>query len=121
MKKKKLLDKEENLARWIKFLLTPNEMEETDMKKDEALQKAKKEFDAIQQDEHERYLAELRMKHIMDSKAIQDYGYKTGKEEGIKQKAIEIAKNLLEKNISIEIIVETTGLTQEEVEKIKNA
>ena len=39
--------------------------------------------------------------------------------EGSKERSIQIAKNLLTKNISIEIISEATGLSLEEIEKIK--
>ena len=38
---------------------------------------------------------------------------------GEHKKAIETAKNLLKKNISAEIIAECTGLSLEEVQKIK--
>ena len=36
------------------------------------------------------------------------------------EKSIEIAKNLLDKNIDIEVIIETTGITKEELERLKN-
>ncbi|MBX4261265.1 hypothetical protein KTC96_06750 [Clostridium estertheticum] len=42
-----------------------------------------------------------------------------GREEGEIKKAIEIAKKLLRKGVSIDIIVESTDLTIEEVENIK--
>jgi predicted transposase/invertase (TIGR01784 family) len=42
-----------------------------------------------------------------------------GREEGQKEKAVEIAKSLLNKGISIDIIAETTGLAKEEIEKEK--
>jgi len=38
------------------------------------------------------------------------------KEEGKKEKALEIAKTMLSKGISIDIIVEATGITREEIE-----
>ena len=46
-------------------------------------------------------------------------GEKIGEKHGELKKSKEIAKKLLEKNISIEIIEETTGLTKEEIEKLK--
>lgn len=46
------------------------------------------------------------------------YFRKEGKEEGDKEKAIEIAKNLLKMNLSIEAICEATGLTLEEVKEL---
>jgi predicted transposase/invertase (TIGR01784 family) len=42
-----------------------------------------------------------------------------GKEEGEKQKAIEIARNLLELNLSMETICKATGLTEEEANSMK--
>ena len=38
---------------------------------------------------------------------------------GAKEKEIQIAKNLLKLNVKIETIIEATGLTKEEIEKIK--
>lgn len=75
---------------------------------------AKEELDKLRQNEREERLAELREKHIMDSHAIEKYGYNIGLEEGRK----EIAKKLLNKNISIKEIIEITGLTKEEIENI---
>jgi predicted transposase/invertase (TIGR01784 family) len=45
-------------------------------------------------------------------------GIKIGKEEGERQKAIEIAKNLLSLNLEIERIMQATGLTREEIERL---
>ena len=75
----------------------------------------------ISNDEHEQYLAEMRELYIMDQKAIEEYGYDKGLEQGleqVKQEKIKIAKKLKEREIPINIIVETTGLTPEEIEKI---
>ena len=46
-------------------------------------------------------------------------GLKEGLKEGIKVKALEVAKNMLLKNISIEDISEITGLIKEEIEQLK--
>ena len=50
-------------------------------------------------------------------------GIKEGKEKGIKQgikeKAIETAKNMLNKGLDIELISECTGLDIKEIEKLK--
>ena len=45
-------------------------------------------------------------------------GYEEGIEEGSKQKAYEIAKNMLEENIPIEAIVKFTKLSIEEIEQL---
>ncbi len=42
-----------------------------------------------------------------------------GIEQGTKQKAIEIVKKLLERNMEVDDIIEITNLTKEEVENLK--
>ena len=92
------------------------------MEENKEIVKAKKVLEEISQDEHERYLAELRQKYIMDKKAIEDAGYDKGLEAGIKQgikeQTIVIAKKLKEQNIDIDIISKTTGLTKEEIKEL---
>ena len=46
-------------------------------------------------------------------------GHELGLQEGREEKTVEIVKKLLNKNISLEIISETTGLSLEEVNKVK--
>lgn len=46
-------------------------------------------------------------------------GLREGKEEGIQESKIEIAKNLLSLNMSIEDISKATGLSIDEIEKLK--
>ncbi len=46
-------------------------------------------------------------------------GRKEGREEGAKQKSFDIAQRMLEKGIDIETISELTGLTEEEVSRLK--
>lgn len=102
-------DKEKNL--WLKFIENP---EVVKMSKNAEIQKAKKELEKISNDEHERYLAELREKYIMDQKATEDAGYDKGKKAGI----IEMAKEMLKKGLDIEMICDITKLTKEEIEKL---
>ena len=63
---------------------------------------------------------------MMDALPLHDArkaGLKEGMEKGLlageRKKAIETAKNLLKKNISAEIIAECTGLSLEEVKRLK--
>ena len=107
-------------------------MEENNKK----LKKAQKVLEEISQDEHERYLAELRQKYIMDQKAIEDAGYdkglKDGLEQGIEQgieQGVEqgknrqneiIAKKMKKQNIDIKVISEITGLSIKKIEGLKD-
>ena len=43
-----------------------------------------------------------------------------GKAEGIKEKTVEIARNMLKKKMSIKDISEITGLAEENIQKLKD-
>ena len=99
------------LQTWLKFIINPNEVEETDMEENEELKKAAEELEYISEDEHERFLAEQRMEFIRLEKDLKD----AGREEASK----EIARKMLAKNKPIEEIMEFTELTEEEIKKLK--
>ena len=107
---------------WTKFLLMPNELGVNEMSDNNAVKKAKEELDKIQNDEYEQRLAELRLKHILDTNSIESYGYEKGLAEGEAKGKIEtqkeIAKKLIEKGIPLENISEITGLSKEELENL---
>lgn len=108
---------------WTKFLINPDNLEENEMENNEDIKQAKEEVDKMKQSEYEARIAELRMKHIMDSKSIEEYGFdkglEKGKEEGKYQNQINIARKMLEKKIPIEEIAEITELTVEEIKALK--
>ena len=113
---------------WMMFLENPEDMEVTKiMEENENIKEAKEELDRISQDDILRrmaFKAELeRMDHAQlmyeakrDGKAE---GRVEGKTEGAKEEKVQIAKNLLKLNVKIETIIEATGLTKEEIEKIR--
>ena len=135
----------EKLDLWIKFIKNP---EVISMKnaEDTEIKKAKEVLEQISNDEYERYLADLREKMILDKKSLESYGYNKGLEDGLEQgiqqgieqgiqqgieqgiqqgiqqaskaKSIEIAKKLLAKKIDIETIIESTGLSKEEIQSL---
>ena len=118
------IDKKDKLTLWTTFIISPEKIGEKVMEENKDIKKAKEELEKLKQDKTAKELARLRMKHIMDQKAIQEYGYdegrKTGISEGRQDEKIKIAKKLLKMNLSIELITESTGLTKEEVEKLNN-
>ena len=89
----------------------------------EAINEAKEVLKEISSDARERRLAELRLKYIMDQKAVEEYGYDNGYDKGIEegksQRTQEIAKEMLKQKYTIEEIMSITGLSKEELEKIK--
>jgi len=59
------------------------------------------------------------IKRIRDNIAAMDYQYDKGKAEGENNKAIEIALNLLRQNLSLDLISSATGLSHDELNKLK--
>ena len=118
------------LADWVKFIINPKVIDMSN----EDVKKAKKVLDELSQDEHERHLAELHEKYIMDQKAVEAAGYdkglengmkqgleqgiKQGIEQGLEQGIKQTAKKLKDKGIDINIIHETTGLSIDEINNL---
>ncbi|MGB3651862.1 MAG: hypothetical protein WBA41_11720 [Rivularia sp. (in: cyanobacteria)] len=70
---------------------------------------------------YQKYLEDKRYEmSVIESAAVTGElrGRKEGKEEGMKQAKIEIAKSLKARGIEINLIVETTGLNLDEIEKL---
>lgn len=100
-------DVKTKLDGWIQFI--GNISEEgvnIAMKENEEIRKAKEELEYLTGDEEERRLAELREKAIRDE---------VTNINGTKR---EIAKKMKDKMIDLESIIEITGLTKEEIEKL---
>ena len=93
--------------------------------------KAKKVLEEISQDEHERYLAELREKYILDQNNIEATGYdkglkqgkkegiKKGREEGKEESKKEIAKEMIKEKMPLEVISKITKIPKKELQEIK--
>mgnify|MGYP004573521399 FL=1 len=79
--------------------------------KNVVLKKARKELDYLTGDAAVRRMAELREKWEMDEIAVKKHAERIGKEE--------VAKKLLEMGIEVSKIIEATGLSKEEIEKLK--
>lgn len=130
--KEKEPEVEKELLNWCKFILYPETLGEEEMEENKNIEKAKKVLEKISQDERERDLAYRRERAIRDQNAIRQAGYFDGREEGLKdgrkegkiegkrEEKIEIAKNMLNKKMDIELISELTNLTIEEIDNINN-
>ncbi|MCB0515733.1 MAG: Rpn family recombination-promoting nuclease/putative transposase [Chitinophagales bacterium] len=72
-------------------------------------------------EERENYEDSLKyyrdLKNVVDTSFVE--GKAEGKAEGKEERAIEIARNILGKGLDISLISELTGLSQEEIEKLK--
>ena len=119
--KKSYNEDSKDLIRWLKFIKEPSLLEERDMENIN-IKEAKEQLDELKKSKYEQELAEYRMKEIRDKKAIESYGFNTGKEEGRKEgkkeKQIEIAKKMLKENMDINLISKLTSLTENEIRKL---
>ena len=84
--------------------------------KEKEIKEAIETLEDISSDEAKERIAELRQKYIMDMKSQ----LRTAEEKGSKNEKTQIAKKMLEKSIPIETIIEITGLSQKEIEKINS-
>ena len=84
------------------------------MEENKELKEAKEKLDKITEDARMQQLAWWREKAIYEENTMLSSSYRKGKKEGKK----EDAKKMKEKNIPIKTILEITGLTKEEIEKI---
>ena len=85
------------------------------MTENENIKKAKEKLDEINSNEQEYWAAVARQKELIRQANIR----RDAIEEGIEKGKIEIAKNMLKKNMPLSDIVELTGLTKEEIQKLK--
>ena len=124
-------NEKDQLLDWLVFLENPESERVTrKMEENENLKEAVEKLDRISKDEKMQRIIELREKAIRDEHAIYakgvddgiekgiQKGFEDGKEKGAREKQIEIAKKLLKSKVEIEIIIETTGLTEEEIKKL---
>lgn len=126
--------KSENLNLWTKFIKNPeveimdensiNNNDNTDLKETkQAILEAQAKLEQISADEHEQRLADLREKYIRDQYNIELTGYERGKSDGKLEGKLdekkEIAKKMLKNNIDINLIIQCTSLTKEEIEDLK--
>ena len=107
-----------DLIKWLKFIDNPKSKEvEEYMKENVAIKQANEKLDKMLEDEHLRKIAEWREMAIIEENSMKKSAYRKGREEGENKNKIETAKKLKKLNVDIEIIVQSTGLTREEVDK----
>lgn len=116
-------DLNDKLEQWFVFIDGKNnELVQMVIKKNKEIKKASEELEYLSVDEELKRLEFLKFKATCDEASRIGYlvekSLKEGIEQGEKNKSIEIAKNMLQKNIDIETIIEITGLTKENIEKI---
>lgn len=114
------IKKLDSLERWLEFLIEPesNTVRQLELS-DEVIKQAKTELYRLSVNSKEREMYYMREKAIYDEISALENAEKKGIEKGIEQGKKEVAKSLLLENIEIEVISKSTGLTKEEIMKIK--
>ena len=125
-------DEKDLLVAWIEFLKDPESEKVRSLEMSiEEIREAKDELIRMSNDDTQREIYEMRAKTLKDKisalnqaerKGIEKgikKGIEKGMEKGKKEKAIEIAKSLLNIGLDVEMISSTTGLTIDEINSIK--
>ena len=102
----------DTLDEWVSFLKT-GEIPEHPKAKGLAEAKEKLRVDSLPEDERRAYYRELKQR--MDLNGVMNSKFIDGKDEGIKEEKVNIARNLKERNVDMDIIVASTGLSAEEI------
>ena len=105
------------LDEWLTFIKNEN-LEEIHMIDNKHIKKAEEELEYLTGDEEAKRLAFLREKAIRDEMAAMAKARREGREEGKKELQKQTVKKMLAKSIDINLILEITELTKEELEKI---
>ena len=99
------------LERWLKFIAAKSSNERADIAKGDELLVELNEW-------IHKYVADDKMQEELnkwDLEIAENKGY----EQGVEQRNVEIAKTMLKKGYSIDEIADISGLTKEEIEKLK--
>ncbi|MCX3064430.1 Rpn family recombination-promoting nuclease/putative transposase [Wolbachia endosymbiont of Drosophila pseudotakahashii] len=134
-------DQLENIVeKWVYFFRYADETSEEELEKiigsDVIIKKAYEELNRFNWSEKEFIAYEQEIKRILDEQAVlaqklddaTEKGREEGKEEGIqighekgrKAEKIEVAKNSLKAGVSIDVIAQITGLSIDEIQKLRN-
>ncbi|WP_347028619.1 Rpn family recombination-promoting nuclease/putative transposase [Intestinibacter bartlettii] len=115
------LDEKDMLVAWIEFLKNPEseKVRSLEMSVDE-IREAKDELIKMSNDDTQRELYEMRAKTLRDKISALNEAERKGIKKGEKNKAIEIAKSLINLGLDKESIAKSTGLDLCEVEKLMN-
>ena len=114
-------DEKDMLVAWIEFLKNPEseKVRSLEMSVDE-IREAKDELIKMSNDDTQRELYEMRAKTLRDKISALNEAERKGIKKGEKNKAIEIAKSLINLGLDKESIAKSTGLDLCEVEKLMN-
>ena len=112
---------EDKLQRWMMFLRNDISQEELEVliNMDKDIKKAEEKLEYLSSDPVTQELYFERERALHEKANLINTGIRQGIKQGIKQGKIEMARKLLQNNFSVQMIVELTELTEEEINKLK--
>lgn len=119
--KKTLAECISGMEKWFYFLIHADESNGQDVPlyNDPMIAKAYQELNAVYWTEAELNTYDESQMQIMNARAALDYaireGREEGREEGLEEGRLEMAKIMLEAGVSVDLIVEKTGLSKEQL------
>lgn len=112
-------DEKDMLVNWIEFLKDPESEKVRSLEMNiEEIRQAKDELIKMSNDDTQRQIYEMRAKTLKDKVSALNEAERKGMKKGEKNKAIEIAKSLLDV-LDLETIALKTGLSIDEINKLK--
>jgi predicted transposase/invertase (TIGR01784 family) len=122
----KFKKKKEDLSsiedKWCFFFKTSEETDEKDLQSiigsDEIIKEAYEELDRYNWSTEDLQLYESEKKREWDEKAVEAYKLEEAEKKGAKKKLTEVARNMLSQNLSINVISQVTGFTEEEIQAL---
>jgi predicted transposase/invertase (TIGR01784 family) len=113
------INDKEKIALWTKFLLNPSTLKGEEMEENKEIKEANEIYENVTSDIGEINAAIRREQYYNDIASVRHEGYEEGLEKGSQNAIIKMAKKMLKTNIPIETIEKITGLTKEEIKKLK--
>ena len=115
--------KTKRLLNWLKFIETDNpEVRNMLAQESPMMRKANATIEVMEMSPRDKWLYDSRMKYEHDRASCISEGYRQGLEQGIDkgvhQKALETANLMKKANCEIDFIIQMTGLSKEEIEKL---
>ena len=109
-------DMTKRINHWLSFLdMERGELLEMACEKNDKVKRAVENYEVLTGDEEVKRLSEIRLMSDLEEKSALHCAREEGKEQGKKEKQIEIAKKLKEQKMPIKQIAEITGLSEEEI------
>ena len=118
-------DMENKLNQWLAIIDGEDRrLIEMAVVRNKTIKEAKNEVEYLTGDEEVKRINELKDKwerdRVSEMNYLKNIAQKEGLKEGRKEKSIDIAKNMLNKDFPIKEVVSLTGLSEEEVKTLKN-